>query len=193
MSAREYYLLGNRVRMAMTASEDADVVLSWRPLEGYVPVIMAKKRCFSREVEGLIVRDAVEGDMPAIRGLYAMTAGRAMLLPVRDGLWTADGALVAEKNGRAAAYCLGGDMNGVWNIHEWGIDPETDTVAAASAFALHNNCRRYQIRAEFAPSEGMFGTGECLYIGVPKPFLLGTQMVENAQQLAEMIEAAQRA
>ena len=24
MSAREYYLLGNRVRMAMTASEDAD-------------------------------------------------------------------------------------------------------------------------------------------------------------------------
>lgn len=192
MSAREYYLLGNRVRMAMTATEDADVVLSWRQLPEHVPVLIAKKRCFCRDTAGLTVREAQEADMPAIRGLYAMTAGRAMLLPVREGLWNADGAWVAEKDGRVVAYCLGSDMNGLWNIHEWGIDPETDTIAAASAFAGHHGCRRYQIRAEFAPMEGMFSAGECLYIRVPKPFLLGTEMIADAQQLVERIEAAQR-
>ena len=192
MSAREYYLLGRRVRMAMTAAPDADVILSWRPQNGFVPVLMAKKRCFCRETEGLTVREATEADMPAIRGLYDMTAGRAMLLPVREGLWSADGALVAEKDGRVVAYCLGGDMNGVWNIHEWGIHPDADTTAAASAFALHNGCRRFQIRAEFAPDSGSYSAGECVYIGVEKPFLLGSEQVESAQQLVEMIEAAQR-
>lgn len=192
MSAREYYLLGNRVRMAMTASADSDVVLSWRPLDGFVPVLMAKKRCFCRDAAGLTVREAAESDMPAIRGLYDMTAGRAMLLPVREGLWTAEGALVAEKDGKVVAYCLGGDMNGVWNIHEWGINPEADTTAAASAFALHSGCRRFQLRAEFAPDGGSYSAGECLYLGVPKPFLLGTEMISDARQLVERIEAAQR-
>lgn len=191
MSARECWLLGSRVKTAMRQEDGADVILSWRPLPGYVPVLLGKKRFLIREAEGVVVRETVPEDMPAIRGLYAMTGGRALLLPVRHGLWTAGGALVAEENGRVIAYCLGSAMGNVWNMHEWGIDPEADVRAVASAFAAHNGCKGFQIRAEFAPEGGLFMAGECVYIAVPKPFLLGTQLIENAQQLSEMIEAEQ--
>ena len=192
MSTRECWLLGSRVKTAMREGVGADVVLSWRPLPGYVPVLMGKKRFIIGQAGDITVREAAEADMPAIRGLNAMTGGRALLLPVRDGLWTADGALVAEKNGRVAAYCRGSAAGSVWNIHEWGVDPETDVRAAASAFAMHSGCKGFQIRAEFAPEGGLITAGECVYIAVPEPFLLGTPLVESAQQLAEMIEAAQR-
>lgn len=192
MSTRECWLLGSRVKTAMREDAGADVVLSWRPLPGYVPVLMGKKRFVIGQAGNVAVREATEADMPAIRGLYAMTGGKALLLPVRDGLWTADGALVAEENGRVIAYCLGSAAGNVWNMHEWGIDPEADTKAAASAFAAHSGCKGFQIRAEFAPEGGLITAGECVYIAVPKPFLLGTQLVESAQQLSEMIEASQR-
>jgi len=192
VSTRECWLLGSRVKTAMREGIGADVVLSWRPLPGYVPVLMGKKRFIIGETDGLVVREAAAEDMPAIRGLYAMTGGRALLLPVRDGLWTADGALVAEVNGRVVAYCLGSAAGNVWNIHEWGVDPETSVKEAASAFAVHSGCKGFQIRAEFAPEGGLITAGECVYIAVPESFLLGTVLVESAQQLAEMIEAAQR-
>lgn len=193
MSTRECWLLGSRVRTAMTPVPGAQVLLAWHRLPGYVPVLLAKKRLDVTDAAGLIVREAADADMPAIRGLYAMTGGRAQLLPVRDGLWTAEGALVAvNAAGRAVAYCLGSDMGGMWNIHEWGVEPETDAAAAASAFAAHAGCGSYQLRAEFAPGGGKSSAAECVYIGVPKPFLLGTEMIETAKQLAEMIEEAQQ-
>ena len=191
MSTRECWLLGSRVRMAIRADEAADVILSWRLLPGYVPVMLGKRRALNTHTADVAVREATAEDMPAIRGLYAMTGGRAQLLLVRAGLWEAPGALVAEQSGKRIAYCMGSAMNGLWNIHEWGIDPEADVATVASAFAAYCGCRGWQLRAEFAPQIGRIATGECVYIGVPKPFLLGTVRVESAQQLAEMIEATQ--
>lgn len=191
MSTRECWLLGSRVKTAMRTDVGADVVLSWRPLPDYAPVLLGKKRFLIRKSANIAVREATEADMPAIRGLYAMTGGRALLLPVRDGLWTADGALVAEEAGKIVGYCLGSAMGHVWNIHEWGVNPEADVRAVGSAFAAHNGCKCFQLRAEFAPAGGTISAGECVYIAVPKPFLLGTTLIESAKQLAEMIKAAQ--
>lgn len=191
MSTRECWLLGSRVHTAMRPEEGADVILAWRALPDYVPVLLGKKRAENSDTGRLTVRGAEESDMPAIRGLYAMTGGRALLLPVRDGLWTVDGAWVAEEGGRVVAYCLGSAADGLWNIYEWGVNPETDAAQAASAFAAHNDCGCWQLRAEFAPGVGEFSTGECVYIAVPKPFLLGSTLMKDAQQLAAMIDAAQ--
>lgn len=191
MSTRECWLLGCRVHTAMREEPGADVILAWRPLPDYAPVLLGKKRAANTDPGKLTVRPATDEDMPAIRGLYAMTGGRAVLLPVREGLWTADGAWVAEEGGKPVAYCLGSAADGLWNIYEWGVNPETDVAQAASAFAAHNGCHSWQLRAEFAPGVGGFSTGECVHIGVPKPFLLGSTLVQDAQQLAGMIDAAQ--
>ena len=193
MSTRECWLLGSRVHTSMMPVPGAQVLMAWHNMPGFAPVLLAKKRFDVTDTAGLTVRNATEADMPAIRGLYAMTGGKAQLLPVREGMWTAEGAQVAvNADGRVVAYSQGGEMRDMWNLYEWGIDPETDTAAAASAFAKHAGFGAYQLRAEFCPAGGTVTSGECVYIGVPKPFLLGTQMITSAKQLAEMIEETQK-
>lgn len=192
MSLMECWLLGSRVKVSARAEQGAQVVLGWRPAKGFVPVLLAKKRFPVEESTGVVVRPAKPEDMPAVRGMYAMTGGRGALLPVRDGLWTADGAWMAEDGaGRVCAYCVGSAMNGVWNIHEWGMLPEADVAKCASALAAAQGCDRWQMRAEFAPEGGEVVSGECVYLGVPEPFVLGTQWIESAAQLVERIEEAQ--
>lgn len=189
----ECWLLGSRVKVSMRREEGAEVLLSWRPLPGFAPVLLAKKRFPTTPAAGLSVRPAGAEDAPAIRGMYAMTGGRGVLLPVRDGLWTADRAwMVDGPDGRACAYCVGSEMGGVWNVHEWGMLPETDEKQAISAVADAQKCRFWQIRAEFAPEGGEIVSGECVYLGVAEPFLLGTEIVKDAAQLASRIEAEQR-
>ncbi len=192
MSLMECWLLGGRVKVSARAGDGAQVVLGWRPAQGFAPVLLAKKRFPVEESAGVAVRPAKPEDMAAIRGLYALTGGRGALLPVRDGLWTAEAAWVAEDGeGRVCAYCVGSAMNGVWNIYEWGMLPDADAAKCASALAAVQGCDRWQMRAEFAPEGGEAVSGECVYLGVPEPFLLGTRRIESASQLAALIDEAQ--
>lgn len=192
MSLMECWLLGSRVKVSTWAEDGAQVVLGWRPAKGFVPVLLAKKRFSVCEVPGIAARPAKPEDMAAIRGMYALTGGRGALLPVRDGLWTADSAWVAEDAAsHVCAYCVGSAAGGVWNMHEWGALPEADAACCASALAAAQGCDFWQLRAEFAPKGGEVVAGECVYLSVPRPFLLGTRKIDSATRLAEQIEAAQ--